>query len=322
MALGEFQMIDRLLKPLSCGFPGALGLTDDAALVDLPEGQQLVIAKDAIVENVHFLSGDPPATVARKLLRQNLSDLAAMGADPLAYLTVFGRRKDLPEEWLAGFVDGLAQDQAAFGLHLIGGDTVSTPGPLFFSLTILGTVPHGQALIRAGAREGDLVCVSGTLGDGALGLRVLQGAAVRSPEDAAYLIGRYRVPEPRLALGKALRGVATSCMDVSDGLVGDLRHILDTSSAAGGQALGAVIEAGSLPLSTPTRGMPDALTAALSGGDDYELLFTLPPDRRAMLAGLPCPVAVIGRIARGAGVTVLGNDGIAIDLKRASWTHF
>src|SRR5690349_20311727 len=135
MALGEFQMIDRLLKPLAAGFPGALGLTDDAALLDPQPGRQLAIARDAIVENIHFLTSDLPDTVARKLLRQNLSDLAAMGAEPLGYLTAFGRRKDLPEAWLAQFVEGLAADQAEFGLHLIGGDTVSTTGPLFFSLT-------------------------------------------------------------------------------------------------------------------------------------------------------------------------------------------
>lgn len=322
MALGEFQMIDRLLKPLAGGFAGALGLSDDAALVDLPPGRQLVIAKDAVVENVHFLADDPPSTVARKLLRQNLSDLAAMGADPFCYLTAFGRRKDLPDRWLEEFVAGLAQDQEEFGLHLIGGDTVSTAGPLFFSLTILGTVPGGQALTRAGARPGDLVCVSGTLGDSALGLRVLKGTPAPSAEAASYLAGRYRLPRPRLELGRSLRGAAHACMDISDGLVGDLRHILATSGSAQGRQLGATIDARLLPLSDAARAMPDALTAALGGGDDYELLFTLPPGRHAMLADLPVPVTVIGEITQGSGVELLGHKGAPLDPDAASWTHF
>jgi thiamine-monophosphate kinase len=321
MALGEFQMIDRLLKPLAQGFPGALGLTDDAALLDLEPGRQLVIAKDAIVENIHFLTDDPPDTVARKLLRQNLSDLAAMGAEPLGYLTTFGRRKDLPEAWLAQFVEGLAADQAEFSLHLIGGDTVSTTGPLFFSLTILGTVPTGVALTRGGAAPGDLICVSGTLGNGALGLRVLRGETTGSVEGDAYLVDRYRVPEPRLELGWALRGLATACMDISDGLVGDIRHILDTSGSAEGVELSAEIEISDLPLSEAGRKMPDAVEAALAGGDDYELLFTIRPEQEAKLAELPIPVAVVGRIVAGSGVR-LTEHGQVYAHGRSSWTHF
>ncbi|HEX2525052.1 MAG TPA: thiamine-phosphate kinase [Geminicoccus sp.] len=321
MALGEFQMIDRLLKPLASGFAGALGLSDDAALLDPPAGRQLVIAKDAIVENVHFLSADPPATVAKKLLRQNLSDLAAMGAQPLGYLTAFGRRRDLPEEWLAAFVAGLAEDQASFGLHLLGGDTVATEGPLFFSLTILGTVRSGQALTRGGAAAGDLVCVSGSLGDGALGLQVLKGGSSGSAAADAYLVDRYRLPRPRLELGHALHGVASACMDVSDGLVGDLRHILDASRAARGQGLGATIEVGALPLSEAARMMAGAIDAALSGGDDYELLFTVPPARQERLAQLPTPVTVIGRVVEGDGVAV-ADQGQARDQRARGWTHF
>ena len=321
MTLGEFQMIDRLLKPLASGFAGALGLADDAALLDPQPGRQIVIAKDAIVENVHFLTGDPPATVARKLMRQNLSDLAAMGADPLAYLTAIGRRPDLDAGWMAGFVDGLAQDQREFSLHLIGGDTVSTQGPLFFSLTILGTVPAGQALTRARANPGDLICVSGTLGDGALGLRVLQGAPA-SHDAADYLVGRYRVPTPRLELGRSLRGLANACLDISDGLLGDLRHILDASSQTSGTRLGAVICAEDLPLSPAARSMPNALAAALGGGDDYELLFTVSPERRARIEGLPVPVAVIGRIDEREDVMVLDRQGDPMEIAAQSWTHF
>ncbi|WP_222183774.1 thiamine-phosphate kinase [Geminicoccus harenae] len=320
MAQGEFQMIDRLLKPLAAGCPGALGLTDDAALLAQLPGTELVLAKDAIVEAVHFRQEDPPGTVAQKLLRQNLSDLAAMGAEPVGYLTAFGLRQGLPDGWLDGFVAGLAEDQRQFGIHLLGGDTVSTPGPLFFSLTVLGRLPAGTALTRAGARPGDLVCVSGTLGDGALGLAVLEGRVTAPADAAAYLAGRYRVPQPRLVLGQALRGLASACLDVSDGLLGDLGHILATSGPDGN--LGAVIRAGDLPLSPAAAGLPGALEAALSGGDDYELLFTLPPRHRARLAELPVPVAVIGEIRSGAGTEVLGPDGAPLTLSGRSWTHF
>ena len=169
--LGEFEFIAERLEPLARGFPGALTLGDDAALIDPPPGRQLVVAKDALVAGVHFLEGDPPASVARKLLRTNLSDLAAMGADPLAYLTAIARPGTLAAAWYEAFANGLEEDQRRFGLHLIGGDTVSTTGPLVLSLTIIGSVPAGEALLRSGAGVGDRVFVSGTLGDAALGDR-------------------------------------------------------------------------------------------------------------------------------------------------------
>ncbi|WP_159714428.1 thiamine-phosphate kinase, partial [Geminicoccus flavidas] len=222
--------------------------------------------------------------------------------------------------WLDGFVAGLAEDQRRFGIHLLGGDTVSTPGPLFFSLTVLGRLPAGTALTRTGARSGDLVCVSGTLGDGALGLAILEGRITAPADAAAYLAGRYRVPEPRLALGQALRGLASACLDVSDGLLGDLGHILAASGPEG--ELGALIRAGDLPLSPAATALPGALEAALTGGDDYELLFTLPPRHRARLADLPVPVAVIGEIRSGGGTEVLGPDGAPLALSGRSWTHF
>ena len=322
MGLGEFQMIDRLLKPLARGCSGALDLTDDAALLDPTPGRQIVIAKDAIVENVHFLAGDPPDSIGRKLLRQNLSDLAAMGADPSGYLLAIGRRTDLAEDWLAAFVAGLAADQAEFDIHLLGGDTVATSGPLFFSLTILGTVPAGQALTRAGASAGDLICVSGTLGDGALGLRVLTGDLSVPADAAAYLGARYRLPTPRLELGCRLRGQASACMDVSDGLLGDLRHILTTSGTPPRPTLGATIHANRIPLSEMARGVPGALAAALTGGDDYELLFTLPDRQRTALDRLPTAVTVIGEITNGSDIVVLGETGEPMPVGVDSWTHF
>lgn len=319
MSLGEFELIDRLLRPLAEGFPGALGLRDDAALVDVPPGRQLVIAKDALVAGVHFLPDDPADLVAGKLLRVNLSDLAAMGADPLAYLTVIARPPDLSDAWLEGFARGLGREQESFGIHLIGGDTVSTTGPVVLSLTILGLVEHGLALRRDGARPGELVCVSGTIGDAAMGLRILRGLA--APDELAMpLIERYHRPEPRLALGRALRGLASAAIDVSDGLLADLDHVLQASG------VGARIEAAAIPLSRAARALPGARTSALCGGDDYELLFTVPEDREPLLAPLSerlnLPLTVIGRTRPEPGLEVVDEKGAPILLDRLGWRHF
>jgi thiamine-monophosphate kinase len=319
MRLGEFELIDRVLKPLARGFPGALDLADDAALVDVPSDQQLVIAKDAVVADVHFLADDPPDLIAGKLLRVNLSDLAAMGADPLGYLIALARPKDIADGWLRRFAAGLMVDQQRFGCYLLGGDTTSTQGPLTLSLTILGLVPRGQALLRSGAKVGDDVWVSGTLGDAALGLRVLRGLAA-TEDEALTLVDRYRTPRPRLALGRVLRGLANSVIDVSDGLVADLGHVCAASGVA------ATIEVGHLPLSPVARGIPGAREAALAGGDDYELLFTAPPARRGeierLAASLDHGVTRIGRIEAGAEVQVVGADGLAIAIDRLGWRHF
>lgn len=317
-ALGEFELIDRLLKPLARGCPGALGLADDAALVDVPPGRQLVVAKDAIVADVHFLADDPPELVAGKLLRVNLSDLAAMGAEPLGYLTVLARAPGTGEAWLTRFAAGLAADQRRFGCHLLGGDTVSTPGPLSLSLTILGTVPAGQALLRSGARPGDDLWVSGTLGDAAIGLRVLRGLAV-AEDEAFHLVDRYRTPRPRLGLGRALRGLATAAIDVSDGLVADLGHVLAASR------VGATVDAALLPLSPVGRGIPGAREAALVGGDDYELLFTAPAEARdrieALAPALAHAVTRIGAIRAGSGLE-LHDAGAPLRVGQGGWRHF
>jgi len=319
MTLGEFDLIDRLLKPLAQGFPGALNLADDAALIDLPPGRQLVVAKDAVVADVHFLADDPPDLVAGKLLRVNLSDLAAMGAEPLAYLTAIARPTSINDAWLQRFAAGLLADQQRFGCHLIGGDTTSTTGPLVLSLTILGTVPTGRALTRSGARPGEDVWVSGTLGDAAIGLRVLRGLAV-TEDEALELVGRYRTPRPRLALGQSLRGLASSAIDVSDGLVADLGHICTESKVA------AVVDASLLPFSEVARGVPGAREAALAGGDDYELLFTAPvagrPAIEALAAQIGHGITRIGHIEQGAGVTVVEADGQPVALPRHGWRHF
>ena len=317
----EFALIARHFRPLAG--PGALDLADDAAVLDLPPGKQLVLAADAMVAGVHFLPEDPPETVGAKLLRVNLSDLAAMGATPLGYLLTVALPRTTPDSWIAGFAAGLAADQARFGLAVLGGDTVSTTGPIALSLTILGLVAPGQALRRQGARPGDAIWVSGTIGDGALGLLVLQGRLAADP--AGHLAARYRRPEPRLALGAALAGLARAAMDVSDGLVQDLGHLC---RAAG---CGAEIEAAVVPLSAAARTAimadPALLPLVLTGGDDYELLFAAPVEADAAVLARATAAGVqatrIGRFVAGpAKVHVRNEHGAPLDLPIGGWSHF
>jgi thiamine-monophosphate kinase len=314
----EFSLIARHFRPLAG--QGALELSDDAALLDPPPGRQLVLAADAMVAGVHFLPDDPPETIGRKLLRVNLSDLAAMGAMPLGYLMTCGFAQGTPDGWIAAFVAGLAEDQREYGLAVLGGDTVATPGPASFSLTIIGTVEPGCALRRGGARPGDDIWVSGTVGDGALGLLSLTG---RLPADP-HLAERYRLPRPRLALGQALAGIARAAMDVSDGLAQDLGHL---ARAAG---CGAELRADAVPLSNAAGAVlaadPSLLPRVLGGGDDYELLFAAAPgeaDRvQAASRATQTPVTRIGRFLDGSGVTVLDATGTPLDLPAAGWSHF
>ncbi len=309
----EFVRIARHFRPLAG--PGALGLVDDAAVFTPPAGRDMVVAADAMVAGVHFLHDDPPDLVARKLLRTNLSDLAAMGAVPLGYLLTLSVPRETPDAWFAAFAAGLALDQAEFGIALLGGDTTSTPGPVCLSLTILGTVQPGQALRRTGAGVGDGVWVTGTIGDGALGL-----LAARGEIDDAFLADRYRLPRPRVALGRVLHGIASAAMDVSDGLVQDLGHICRASGVA------AAIEATLVPLSPAARRM-ERLALCLTGGDDYELLLAVPPalDARLKEVASAAGIAVtrIGAFLAGeARVTVLGQNGAVLPLERGGWSHF
>ncbi|BDG72016.1 thiamine-phosphate kinase [Roseomonas fluvialis] len=317
----EFALIARHFRPLAG--QGALDLADDAAVLAVPPGRHLVIAADAMVEGVHYLPDDPPDTIGRKLLRVNLSDLAAMGAVPLGYLMTTSFARGVTEDWIAGFVRGLAQDQAEFGLQVLGGDTTVTPGPTCLSLTILGTVAPGAALRRDGARAGDDVWVSGTIGDGALGLRVLRNGL--RDDEAGHLAARYRLPQPRLALGQAIAGLAHAGMDVSDGLVQDLGHLC---RAAG---CGAEIAADALPLSPAARACfaadPALMSTILTGGDDYELLFTAAPAAAPAITAaadrVGTPVLRIGRMVAGPpAVLVRDAAGAAIDLRREGWSHF
>lgn len=322
---GEFELIAKVFAPLAKGEPGAFGLVDDAAALKPKPGHDIVVTTDAIVAGVHFLAADPPATVAQKALRVNLSDLAAKGAAPRAYLLTAALTKDIGDDWLEAFADGLRHDQKMFRVTLIGGDTVATPGPLSFSITAIGEVPHGRMLRRGSAKPGDDVWVSGTIGDAALGLRILQGADLTvGDRHQASLIARYRLPEPRTKLGQSLVGLAHACLDVSDGLVADLGHIADVSKVA------IEVHAAEVPLSSATaaaRGAGKAdLAEILTGGDDYELAFTAAPAARARLAALAAKAKVrltrIGKVAKGRGVRVLKSDGTPLSLGRAGYAHF
>lgn len=325
---GEFRRIGRYFKPLAASFPGSLGLTNDAAVFAVPPGHELVVTSDGMVAGVHFFPDDDPADIAAKLMRVNLSDLAAMGAGPLAYTLVTALPKSLPESWLAAFAAGLGEEQRWSGIGLAGGDSVSTTGPITLSLTAMGLVPAGGALPRRSPRPaGDPVFVTGTIGDAALGLqRALGNLAGLSPQDEAVLLGRLRRPSPRLAVGRGLVGLAASCLDVSDGLVADLGHLAEESGCA------AVIEAVRVPLSPAARRVveadPGRLSTVLTGGDDYELLFTAPAECRDALAALADETGVaiteIGRTLDGpAGlIHVLDGQGRPLTLAAAGWTHF
>lgn len=319
----EFQRIAEVFAPLAARAPGAFGLTDDAAVIPVPEGQDLVVTKDAIVAGVHYLPDDPADLVARKLMRVNLSDLAAMGAEPIGVLTACAFPSGLDEGWIDGFAAGLAADVEAFECPVLGGDTVSTSGPAVFSLTALGALPKGQALRRTGAQAGDLLVMSGSLGDGALGLLAAQGLLEGAPEDVAYLADRYRLPRPRLRLGRALLGRAHAGQDISDGLLQDAGHLCACSG------LSVDIHLTDLPLSPAARRAiarePQLLDRVVGGGDDYELLFAWPAAEVAALASLASddvPLTVIGRFREGQGrARLLDADGADVPVTMHGWSH-
>jgi len=311
----EFALIARHFRPLAG--PAALNLADDAALLAPPPGRELVLTVDAMIGGVHFLSDDPPDLVGRKLLRVNLSDLAAKGATPIGYLMTVAAPRYTPDDWFARFASGLAQDQQEFGVTLLGGDTTSTPGPVALSLTIIGHVAPGTMVRRAGARPGDGIWVTGTIGDGALGLAVAQG---RLADPTGHLLQRYRLPQPRIGL--AIAGVASAGMDISDGLVQDLGHLCRAGNLA------AHIDADAVPLSpSAQQAGADWLPTILTGGDDYELLLAVPPGHEAALqdAARDAKVSVsrIGAFHAGPpDVMVRGPDGNPLSLPRGGWSHF
>ncbi len=320
---GEFETIARLLKPLAHP-EWARGLADDVAVLPSRPGYDLVLTKDAMVEGVHFLPDDPLDTVAQKLLRVNLSDLAAKGAEPFGYLLAchWSERCGWPER--EQFAAGLARDQSTFGVSLLGGDTVKTPGPASFSITMLGWA-RGRVVSRAGARPGDLVFVTGFIGDGWLGLKASRGELTLAPDRLAVLIERYRRPMPRLDFAPVVQEFATASADVSDGLLADAAHIAEASRVA------LEIELEKTPRSAAAdewfEGRVDpeaALERLATGGDDYEVVFTArAADEAAVRRAadrLHVPLTCVGRAVEGAGLHVT-HEGLPFTPSRTGWTH-
>lgn len=325
---GEDDVIARFFRP-HAGAPEALGLRDDAALLTPPEGTQLVLTKDALVAGVHFFADDDPASVARKALRVNLSDLAAKGATPLGVLLALAVPRRLGAGWIAPFAQALGADCAAFGSPLLGGDTVSTDGPVTLSITALGAVPYGRFVPRTGARPGHAIVVSGTIGDSALGLLLRQqpehpAFAVLDEKQRAFLLDRYLHPQPRLPLAASLRTHAAAAMDVSDGLAGDLAKMLDVSGCGGR------LDVSRVPLSPAAAAVVQAdrrlLATVLGGGDDYEILATMPPEHVPQFisdaASADIGVYPIGEVVAGAGLEIHDAEGQPVVLGKASFSHF
>lgn len=342
----EFELIARLFVPLATD-SGALGLADDACVLGQDARCDMVVTTDGLVEGVHFLADDAPSFIAKKTLRANLSDLAAKGAEPAGYLLALSLPERIGMDWLEEFARGLKEDQAAFTVPLLGGDTTATPGPLSLVVTALGRVPHGGMIRRSGAAPGDGVYVSGTVGDAGAGLEILtQGGAARGGKKTsaerggvasdsmatggasrggkenpptAFLINRYHLPTPRLALGRALRGVASAALDVSDGLIADLGHIADASGVR------IVLDAGKIPLSAALRRFrgdsTETVLRAAAAGDDYEIAFTAPSVPPSLEAEGGVAVSRIGHIEAGAGLAVM-EDGREIPVQRAGFRHF
>lgn len=319
--MDEHDILTRFLRPLAADFPPARGLLDDTAVVRSREA--LAISTDTLVEGVHFPSGTLSAEqVARRALRVNLSDLAASGATPLCYLLSLQLPPTTDTDWMAAFAAGLRQDQEQFGLHLAGGDTVRTPGPLAVSLTVMGRVARGEALPRAEARTGDALLVTGTIGDAHIGRLQLEG---RLPADAGAeaLAERFLLPTPRLTVGRKLGALAHAAIDVSDGLTADVRNLC----VAAGK--GARIRLAEIPLSAEARSVVNqghvTLEELATGGDDYELLFSVP--RKAvreavdMAAESAVTMTMIGDVTDNGEVTILASDGGAPRAARGGYVH-
>ena len=317
MALGEFDLIERFFtRPAR---RAVLGVGDDCALLASQPGMQWCVSSDMLVEGRHFLSTVSPQRLGHKALAVNLSDLAACGADPLAF-TLALALPSADEHFLQGFAEGLWALADRHGIELVGGDT--TAGPLNICITVIGQVPAGQALLRSGAGVGDDLWVSGTLGDARAALEAFRGTLDLDGEAFTLLRRAMELPEPRVALGQRLRGVASSAIDVSDGLLGDLGHVLRRSD------VGARLDVDALPRSAQLAALPPALQleCLLHGGDDYELLFTAAPSGReavrAAARDAGVPVSCIGRIEPGHGLVVTDGRGQALRVERGGFDHF
>ena len=318
----EFQIIEDYFSSLAG--EGSHGLRDDAAeLVPKPD-HSLVITQDAIAEGVHFFPEDSPDLIARKAVRVNLSDLAAKGADPLSISVALGLGKNWNEAWIRAFAKGLAEDCETFGISVSGGDTFQTGGGFVISVTAIGEVMTGEYVSRLGAQSTDLLYVSGTIGDGALGLLVKQNAIMGiSPEEEAYLADRYMLPRPRVELAGFIRRYASASMDISDGFVGDLQKLCSASGVS------AEVELRNIPFSEAASSVfkleSDYIQKALTGGDDYEILFAIPQsDRRVFevaVSGLDIPVTCIGSFGGGDGVIVIDNADSVMEFPVTHYDH-
>jgi thiamine-monophosphate kinase len=325
----EERLIARYFKPLAT-HPGALGLVDDAAVIAPPVGCDLVLKTDGVIAGVHFFLEDPPDTVAKKVLRMNLSDLAAKGAKPLGFLLALALPPGVGEAWLAPFARGLGEDAELFGCPLLGGDTDHTPGPISVSVAAFGAVPHGKMVQRAGAKPGDRVVVTGTIGDAALGLLLRRDPAAARRWDLAreqqdHLKDRYLLPQPRNAIAEALRAHASAAMDVSDGLAGDLAKLCRASGVA------AEIESARVPLSDAARAAlatePALIETIVTGGDDYEVLATVPANDvealRKQASTVGVAVTEIGAVIAGKGeACFLDAARKPLALAHPSFSHF
>ena len=317
----EFSLINRYFS--ACGAAGndtLLGVGDDCALLAPPTGEVLAVTTDTLLAGVHFPLDSPARLIAQRALAVNLSDMAAMGATPRWFQLAL-TMPSADQDWLAEFSAGLNAMACQFNCTLVGGDT--TRGPLTISITLMGTVPSSQALKRSGAKPGDVIYVSGSLGDGAGGLAAIEGRLSAGSEDAAYLEGRFWQPQPRIAQGLAIRAFASAAIDISDGLLADLGHIAKASQ------VGAVLEIDKLPLSQALQravGLEQGRSWALTGGDDYELCFTVPADgaahcQRLINEGL-LMAAPIGQIDEGSGVRCVDEHGQAVDVECSGYKHF
>jgi thiamine-monophosphate kinase len=326
---GEDRLIARYFRPLA-SHPGALGLADDAAILVPPPGCDLVLKADAIIGGVHFFPDDPAEAIARKALRVNLSDLAAKGAKPAGFLLSLALPEGTSDAWLGDFAAGLHDDAERYACPLFGGDTDRSPGPLMVSIAAFGTVPHGGMVRRSGAKPGERVFVSGTIGDAALGLKLRREPASAAryrlePHEREHLLARYLVPDPRLALAEAIRLGASAAMDVSDGLAGDLAKLCAASGAS------AEIEVEKVPFSDAAKRMiaadETARELALTGGDDYEVVCAIPAEKldafRAAARASGVAVTEIGRIVAGRTAPQFRDEhGRALDFARPSFSHF
>ncbi len=318
----EFDLIEKYLRPLTDGHSEALNLTDDAAIINAGE-RDLIITKDALTENVHFLPDTPPKILAAKLAGVNLSDMSAMGAKPLYCLISSILPRDTDEKWIAAFARELGKIQDKYGFALIGGDTVSHDAPITLTMTMIGEVKTGKALLRSGAKTGDYIYVSGTIGDAALGLKSAKGEIPHND----YLIDRYNIPQPRVELGKKLIGIANAAIDISDGLIADLSHICKCSKVS------SMVNSDDVPLSEEVRklchkGELTMLETILTGGDDYELLFTASPEKESEIneisEELSLPITKIGEITLQSKnkVSILDNTGLEIEIQSSGYRHY